>query len=129
MRRMASTWIAGVGAAMLAVGCNTSDATVENYQLCDTATDTCPSATSCIGFSALSPTFCTRTCNTDSDCPDDASGNRGVCVAPPGVGYASCFQSCPGDMGVCPDGEACTMTVDNDPQATPVNACEPPGET
>jgi len=118
----------GLALAAFVMGCSPNDATVSNYELCDTETDTCPSATSCVGFSAQSPTFCTRACNSDSDCPDDATGRPGVCVNPPNASYASCFQTCPGDEGVCPDGETCTQTMDH-PSGSPVNACEPPGAT
>jgi hypothetical protein len=112
----------------LALGGCESSATVGNFALCNATTDTCPSATSCQGDTDTSPTFCTRTCDQDSDCPNDPTGAPGVCVQVAGATSATCFQTCSGFNGTCPDGETCTQTADH-PTGSPTNACELPTGT
>ena len=82
------------------------DGSVPRYAQC-TPTDSCPSSTTCEAPASHVPTFCTTSCASNSDCPND-----GVCTLDVGPSATPfCYQACPTDG--CPGGQ-CVSAVATD---------------
>jgi hypothetical protein len=98
--RKAVQRVVAVVAVFLATGCVVSGANI--YDVCS-GTEECPDGTTCVPANTTTDgyvgSFCTVSCNADSDCPGDGFAAP-VCEA------GQCYAGCPGNTG-CPYSETC----------------------
>ncbi|MDQ3037639.1 MAG: hypothetical protein M3Y87_34920 [Myxococcota bacterium] len=106
--------VAGIVAAGAVVsGCGNDG--VRAYDECTPGTTAqCEGGTGCftIAVDGVSAGMCTTECRDALDCPRDARGQLGQCIAFPG-GPFTCFESCI-DSADCAAGWACTTSAGGD---------------
>jgi hypothetical protein len=81
------------GPAVAAICIPTRRAGARPYASCTVAAG-CAGGTECFSVSSTGARMCTRSCNSEADCPTDAFGTSARCISFDGGANFECFQAC-----------------------------------
>lgn len=106
---------------LLLAGCWDSRPLDSPYQSCNQG-DGCGQGTGCLATTlpasaGYTGSFCTTSCGTSNDCPQDLSNYAAICV------NSQCYIQCPSGTSTCPYGTGCLTFSDQ--YGNPVNLCTP----